>query len=201
MPYLDEVPDPNGPPPRVNGAEVIGHFAGHTWAAYFGNPHVIEGTFQLLTHDWFSEAQAVDRGEISLRPAWEYLQGAPGGALGPIVGYAACVWLMVEEVQGPPAAKRSWADLSERTKQGYRGKMRHGLGIGREGWNGRRYQDPAQKATAERQFAAYYASATDLRFLRRHPPKASANITSSHRWSPISHGGSGWAWASTWKAK
>ena len=181
------IPYPAGEPTRLSdiarypGARgsingyYVADYAGSRWVCAGGNPRSILD--KSSRHGWTDWAAARDYN-------W--------GGWGPDdvrVQLVSAIWVKVEEgVPGPkrkrtgPAAKRSWGTLSPSTQRNYRNRMRHGLGIGRDGLVPKG-ATPRQRAAAKRyggyrsakaqeranaQFKDYYETAEDLRFLRRH---------------------------------
>ena len=126
--------------PRWDGEPVVAFFGGSWWGALVGSPDVVQGPWVGHREGRWADMAA-------------YQDGAPGGKDGPTAIAYSAVWVRIEGLKPrrtKPAARRTWAELSESTKRGYRGPLRR-MGL-----------------RTEAQFAYYYATAPDLTALRRH---------------------------------
>lgn len=115
---------------------------GGRYVAYFGDTSAVDQRYVAHYHP-------------SLDAAWTYLEGSPQGTEGIAEGLSpkVCLWRRYDIGRG--AAQKPWSQLTERTKEGYRTRMRAQLGI-----------------RSERDFARFHATADSqtLKWLRRHGP-------------------------------
>lgn len=165
-------PDPARPPTKPDGELLVTATFGTptVYAGLWGSPYVI---YRRFAPHGFAEWEEVE----------DYQGGAPDGPWGVIPYDYSCIWVALALVRPPPAkpaAKKRWADLSPRTKQGYRGPLRQ-LGL-----------------RTEAQFADYYEHASNLGFLRRHPTGRLVDTT-GNQWKVRRRGGRDLLYMVTWQ--
>lgn len=174
MALISEVPEePEGggepEPPRPARVRV---WDGERWVAYFGDTSSVDQRFKPVFFGGFAAA-------------WRYLEHAPQGIEGIAQGQSPRVALWRRYDVGPGVATKPWDQLSERTKQGYRGRMRAALGL-----------------HTEEQFARFHATADSatIKWLRRHGPMPPELVVgpSGEALEP-GRGGGGTEWVTTWE--
>lgn len=154
--------DHPGPPPRPYQ---VAAFEGEPWVFYAGSLDVLGVPHHVHRHR-------------SLRAAREYLM--EGGREFRLEDASPPIALFRALQFGKSAARTPWSALTERTKQGYRGRLRR-LGI-----------------RSDADMARFHASADSatLKWLRRHGPKpADLIIVGQAPMYPASGSGS---WATVW---
>lgn len=163
---IDTKPDPRELPSET----LVARFAGSPWLFRFANSEVVRAKFAIRIDPTFEDA-------------WDYLDGAPGGAFGGVVLAYAALWQRLER-DPRPVAKRPWEALSAQTRRGYTGPMHSVFGVPR---------DPAAEAS-------FYAQANsdELAILRRHP-KRGTYVVRGHAYRVMLSSFGGGAWASTWQ--
>lgn len=139
------------PPSGEDGQYVTGHFAQREWFCMWGVPwasaeeqHEVMGKDDTLT--------------AGTNKVWVQFHDSLADASRYVAG-ATTTYVSLWRLQPPPKLaaalrrRKPWGELSERTLQGYRGRLRHQAHI----------KDPAQQA-------AWHRWAPDVRWLRRHGP-------------------------------
>lgn len=140
--------DPRAPQRLANGDMPFMFYDGTWWYFIGGNPQALRA--KSTTVYGFHGRNGYELAKANLAGSALGLEGASA---------VAAIWGRVEGIPPPkgkdkPAAKKTWSELSESTKRGYRGKMRTQLGL-----------------TTDAEYARYYETARDLSWLRRHPTK------------------------------
>ena len=152
-----------GLPPRPWHVAILD---GEPAVLYAGSLDVLSGPHVVIWHQTVGDAQ-------------EYLEGGQGFSLGQTSPAIA----LFRRLEPRPVAKKPWAELSEQTKRGYRGRMRS-MGV-----------------RSEAEMARFHASADSatLHWLRRHGERpADLIVVGGYALYPAR--GSG-VWATVWEQK